>query len=376
MADDKDPASKTEEATPRKLEEARRKGDVAKSQDIPQWMSLAAASSVLLAAGGMFSAKMAADLTPFIAQPHEMIGMLEAGDGADVMRRAIWAAAPILGAVLFAAAAAGTAGNLLQQGFLWTGEKLKPDLSKISPMKGFKRVFGVDGLVQFLKTLLKVIAVGVISWFVLKSHAREFENLAAMGPAAILPAALKLILALMTPVLAFLAATAAADWLWAKVRFADQMKMTREELKEDFKQSEGDPHVKARLRQIRIERSRKRMMQNVPTATVVITNPTHFAVALRYVQGETAAPVCVAKGVDTLALKIREVAGEHEVPILEDPPLARALYATVEVDEPIQREHFEVVARVIGFVMNPRNRGKAWAPSVMPGAADAPPPRN
>jgi len=211
---------------------------------------------------------------------------------------------------------------------------------------------------------------------VLKSHAREFETLAAMGPAAILPATLRLLLALMTPVLAFLAATAAADWLWTKVRFADQMKMTREELKEDFKQSEGDPHVKARLRQLRIERSRKRMMQNVPTATVVITNPTHFAVALRYVQGETAAPVCVAKGVDTLALKIREVAGEHEVPILEDPPLARALYATVEVDEPIQREHFEVVARVIGFVMNPRNRNKPWTPSVMAPNAGAPAPGN
>lgn len=363
MSEDKDPASKTEEATPRKLEEARRKGDVAKSQDIPQWMSLAAACSVILATGGMFSAQMANDLIPFIASPHDMIGALEGGGGGEIMRRAVWSAAPFLGAVLFAAAAAGAAGNILQQGFLWTGDKLKPDLSKISPLKGFKRVFGVDGLVQFLKTLLKVVAVGVISWFVLKSHAREFENLAAMSPAMILPAALKLSLALLTPVLAFLAATAAADWLWSKVRFADQMKMTREELKEDFKQSEGDPHVKARLRQLRAERSRKRMMQNVPTATVVITNPTHYAIALRYVQGETAAPLCVAKGVDSLALKIREVAGEHDVPILEDPPLARALYATVDVDETIPREHFEAVARVIGFVMNPRNRGKRTMPT-------------
>ncbi len=364
MAEETDQASKTEEATPRKLEEARRKGDVAKSQDIPQWMSLAAASSVLFAAGGVLSANMVRDLLPFIASPHEMLGSLEGGDGSSIMQRAMWAGAPLLGAVLAAAAVAGAAGNILQTGFLWTSEKLKPDFSKVSPIKGFKRVFGVDGLVQFLKTLIKVIAVGVIAWMVLKAHAREFENLAAMSVAAILPFTLKLILSLMTSVLAFMGAVAAADWLWSRLRFADQMKMSREELKEDFKQSEGDPHVKARLRQLRVERSRKRMMQNVPKATVVITNPTHYAIALRYVQGETAAPVCVAKGVDTLALKIREVAGEHGVPILEDPPLARALYATVDVDEVIQREHFEAVAKVIGFVMNPKNRGKRTMPGV------------
>jgi flagellar biosynthetic protein FlhB len=358
VAEDNDPSNRTEEATPRKLEEARRKGDVAKSPDLPQWMSLAAACGVILVGGGMFATRMTADLLPFIAQPHEMIGALESGDGADVMRKALWAAAPFLGAILFAAAAAGAAGNIVQHGFLWTTDKLRPDFNRVSPMQGFKRIFGIDGFVAFLKTLLKVGAVGAIAWAALKPHAREFENLAAMGPAAILPFTQGLLVSLMTGVLAFLGVTAGVDWLWQRLRFAEKMKMSREELKEDFKQSDGDPHVKARLRQIRIERSRRRMMQNVPKATVVITNPTHYAVALRYVQGETAAPLCVAKGVDTLALKIREIAGEHEVPILEDPPLARALYATVDVDETIPREHFEAVAKVIGFVMNPRNKGR------------------
>ena len=229
-------------------------------------------------------------------------------------------------------------------------------------MAGFKRLYGVDGLVQFLKTFVKLIAVSAIAWFVLKPHAREFEQLATLHPSAILPFGRDLIFSLLWAILAFLGVTSGVDWLWQRFRFAERMKMSKEELKEDYKQTEGDPHVKAKLRQLRIERSRKRMMQNLPKATVVITNPTHFAVALRYEQGETAAPVCVAKGVDALALKIREVAGQHGVPILEDPPLARALYATVEVDEPIKREHFEVVARVIGFVMNPQNRGKAWKP--------------
>ena len=358
MAEETEQSSRTEEATPRKLEDARRKGDVAKSPDVPQWMSLAAACAVLLAGGGMFSTQMAGDLLPFIAQPETMIGALDSGDGMSLMARALWAAAPLLGTVLFAAGAAGAAGNFVQHGFLWTPDKLAPDVSRLSPMKGFQRLFGVDGLVAFLKTLLKVAAVGYIAWLVLKPHAREFENLAAMGPAAILPFCQKLIFSLMVGVLAFMGVTAGADWLWQRLRFAEKMKMSREELKEDHKQSEGDPHVKARLRQLRVERSRKRMMQNVPKATVIITNPTHYAVALRYVQGETAAPLCVAKGVDTLALKIREVGAEHDVPILEDPPLARALYAAVDVDETIPREHFEAVAKVIGFVMNPKNKGK------------------
>jgi flagellar biosynthetic protein FlhB len=358
VAEENDPASKTEEATPRKLEEARRKGDVAKSPDVPQWLSLAAACGVILAGGGMFGTQMAGDLLPFIAAPHEMIGVLEGGGGAALAARAMWAAAPFLGAVLFAAGAAGAAGNIAQHGFLWSPDKLTPDFSRLSPMKGFQRVFGVDGLVAFLKTFAKVIAVGFIAWAVMKPHAREFENLAAMSPAAILPFSQKLIVGLMVGVLAFLGVTAAADWLWQRLRFAEKMKMSREELKEDYKQSEGDPHVKARLRQLRIEKSRRRMMQNVPKATVVITNPTHYAVALKYVQGEDAAPLCVAKGVDTLALKIREIAGEHDVPILEDPPLARALYATVDVDEVIPREQFEAVARIIGFVMNPKNKGR------------------
>ena len=143
-----------------------------------------------------------------------------------------------------------------------------------------------------------------------------------------------------------------ADFIWQKMRFAKRMRMTKEELKEDFKQSEGDPHIKAKLKQIRMQRSRQRMMANVPKATVIVTNPTHYSVALRYEpdQGD-GAPICVAKGVDALALRIREVATEHGVPIVENVPLARALHASVEIDQPIQEEHYKAVAEVIGYVM-------------------------
>jgi flagellar biosynthetic protein FlhB len=157
---------------------------------------------------------------------------------------------------------------------------------------------------------------------------------------------------LVFAVAAFLLIVAGADWFWQRQRFMQRMRMTKEEMKEDFKQSEGDPHIKARQKQLRNERARRRMMQAVPTATVVVMNPTHYAVALKYDQGETPAPMCVAKGMDSLALKIREIAEEAGVPVLEDPPLARALYAAVEIDEIIPPAHYEAVAKIIGFILS------------------------
>lgn len=358
MAEEQDPASKTEEATPRKLEEARRKGDVAKSQDIPALLTLAASASVVLFMGGSLATGLAEALVPFIAAPHQLVASLDSGGGADIARHAIVATAPLLAAVMIATLLAGAGGNLLQTGFLWTSDKLKPEFSRVSPLKGFERLFGPDGLIQFLKTFLKLVAVGVISWLAIRSHLREFELAVFLTPTAILPFARDLTWAILSSVLAFMALTAGLDWLWQRLRFAQKMRMSREELKEDFRQSEGDPHVKARLRQIRMERSRRRMMAAVPEATVVIANPTHYAVALKYEAGETPAPLCVAKGVDSLALKIREVAEAAGVPVVEDVPLARALYATTEVDRHIPRQHYEAVAKVIGFVLGRRKTAR------------------
>ncbi len=355
MAEGADPESKTEDATPRKLEEARKKGDVAKSPDVASALSLAGAAAVILMAGGWFATSMAEQLLPFIAAPHTMMGGLEAGAGVEIGGIALWAITPFMGAVMLATILGGVGGNLAQSGILFTGEKLKPDWSKVNPLSGFKRIFGPDGLVQFVKTFLKLLAVCVVCWMVLKPHASELANMAAMSPAMILPFTRDLAISLMVSALIFLSFTAGVDFLWQKYRFAERMKMTKEELKEDFKQSEGDPHVKAKLKQIRAQRSRQRMMQAVPTATVIVTNPTHYSVALRYEAGDPA-PVCVAKGVDAVALRIREVAREHAVPIVENVPLARALYAAVDVDETIPRVHFEAAAKVIGFVMTRRKK--------------------
>jgi flagellar biosynthetic protein FlhB len=203
---------------------------------------------------------------------------------------------------------------------------------------------------------LKVLLVSAVAWWVLAPHAAELPGLITVGPVGLLTYSMDVGKSLMLAVITLLALGAVLDFVWQRQRFLTRMRMTKEELKEDFKQSEGDPHIKARQRQIRMERARRRMIQQVPEATVVVVNPTHYAVALRYEQGETPAPQCLAKGLDIVALKIREAAEAAGVPIVEDPPLARALYANVEVDEIIPQQHYEAVAKIIGFILAGRRR--------------------
>jgi len=349
MAEDSDSGSKTEDASARKLEEAHKRGEVPKSQDVVSLASLLGACGVVMIMGGGLAHDMVDRLLPFISHPDAFD--MSNGGGVTVLRLALMAAAPSLFAVLGATAFAGVAGNLVQVGFMLSTGPLAINPSRISPLAGFKRMFGVDGLVNFLKSLLKISVVGTIAWFIMAPHAREFELLPSLDLMAILPLAVEMLRGLFFAVLAMLALVAGFDWFWQRYRFMERMKMTKEEQKEDFKQAEGDPKIKARIRQLRHERARRRMMQSVPKATVVVMNPTHYAVALRYEAGETAAPICVAKGLDSLALRIRQVAEENHVPVIEDPPLARALYATVEIDDVIPRQHYDAVARIIGFVM-------------------------
>lgn len=359
MADENDGASKTEEPSAKKLDDARKKGDVAKSPDIAPLMALAAAFSVVALAGPNMARGMSEAFLPFIAQPHAIA--LDGQGGVAVLEAAGNAAGPLLLAVLFAASVAAIFGNVMQHGFMWTTEKMKPDISKLSILKGFKRLFGIDGFVQFLKSVLKIAAVSLISYWILQPRVEQMTQMSALEPAAILPVAFEIMRALFIAVISLMAVTAGIDWLWQRFRFTKRMRMTKEELKQEFKTTEGDPLVKAKLRQMRMEKSRRRMMQAVPNAAVVVMNPTHYAVALSYEMGQAQAPKCVAKGLDAMALKIRALAEEHGVPVVEDPPLARALYASIDVDELITPAHYEAVAKVIGFVM-----GKSRKPGARP----------
>ena len=356
---DEDAESKTEEPSGRKLDEARKQGNVAKSMDLSTWSALAGTSGVLMIGGGWLAQNLAGKLVVFLQQPDQI--ELHGGGAVGVMRTAVNAAFPVIAIVMSAGAVCGVFGNLIQTGFLWTTERMKPDLKKISPLSGFGRLFGIDGLIQFFKSVLKVAITAAVAWWSLKPHAAELQDLMRMEPAQILPFVFTLLKSLAMAILVLLGVGAVLDWLLQRQRFLQRMRMSREELKEESRQSDGDPHVKARQRQIRFDRARRRMMQKVPKATVVITNPTHYAVALHYKQGETEAPICVAKGLDRVALKIREIAQDNSVPVVEDPPLARALYAAVELDEQIPTNHYEAVAKIIGFIMNGRQRRAAAA---------------
>jgi flagellar biosynthetic protein FlhB len=321
-------------------------------------MALAGAVATVAIAGPWMTRHLTLSLRPFIEHPDDFD--LSGLGGIAVLRLAMGAAAPAM-VVLLAAAVCGAAGNFVQQGFLWTPSKLAPAFDKLNPMAGFKRLFGLDNMVSFLKSLAKLTGVSVIAYMIMKPHADSVKDMSRLDPMAILPESLGIIRSLAIAVLMCMGALALFDWFYSRRRWLQGLRMTREEVKQEHKDSDGDPHVKAKQRQLRMEKSKKRMIQNVPKASVVVMNPTHFAVALRYEPGETPAPICVAKGVDAVALKIREVAEAAKVPVVEDPPLARALYAAIEVDESIPREHYQAVAKIIGFVMGRKASPRAAA---------------
>ncbi|MHC2315531.1 flagellar biosynthetic protein FlhB [Bradyrhizobium diazoefficiens] len=255
-----------------------------------------------------------------------------------------------IGVPLLMLVLAAVAGNMLQHRLVWSAESLKPKFSKLSPAAGFKRIFGKQAAANFLKGLGKLIVLGVVMGTILWPERHRMEAMVRLDPAAMLGATTSLTIHLLGAVVAALAIIAIGDYFFQYRSWFQRQKMSLQEIKEEFKQSEGDPHIKGKIRQLRQQRAKKRMMAAVPKASVIITNPTHFSVALSYERGMQA-PICVAKGVDNLAFKIREIAREHDIPIVENVPLARALYATVEIDQEIPTEHYHAVAEVIGYVM-------------------------
>jgi flagellar biosynthetic protein FlhB len=250
---------------------------------------------------------------------------------------------------------AAICGNLIQHRLVWSAEPLRPSLSKISPIAGLRRLFSKQALMNFAKGLAKLVLIGAVMTALMWPQRFRLEGLVMVDLAALLLLTKSLSLEILGTVVAILAIVAAADYLFQYRQWFERQKMSMQELREEFKQSEGDPAIKAKMRQLRQARMRKRMMAAVPKASVVVTNPNHYAVALQYDPGMNA-PVCVAKGLDLIALKIREVASAHDVPVVENPPLARALHATVDIDEEVPPEHYKAVAEIIGYVMKLRRR--------------------
>jgi flagellar biosynthetic protein FlhB len=348
MAEENDASDKTEDPTQKRLDDAHEKGDVAKSQEVNTWFVIAGATLVLSSFSGSIGGGVLMPLRNLVANSW----MIHA-DGPGLMaltQNLGYALIAALGVPFLMLMLAAIAGNMIQHRLVWSAEQLKPKFSKVSPGAGFKRVFGKQAIANFAKGLFKVIALGIVMMVVLWPERHRLDAMVRFDPAAIMGVTTSLTLKLLGAVVAMLAAVAIADYFFQYRTWFERQKMSLQEMKEEFKQSEGDPHIKGKLRQLRMERMKKRMMAAVPKASVIITNPTHYSVALRYERG-MAAPVCVAKGVDTIALKIREIAGKHDIPIVENVPLARALYATVDIDEEIPVEHYHAVAEVIGYVM-------------------------
>ncbi|MDP3077513.1 flagellar biosynthesis protein FlhB [Bradyrhizobium sp.] len=359
MSDENDSSDKTEDPTQKRLDEAHEKGDVAKSQEVNTWFVLAGATLVLSSFHGSIGGGILAPLRNLVAN-----SWMIRTDGAGLMaltQSLGYSMMAALGVPFLMFALAAIAGNMVQHRMVWSGESLKPKFNKISPGAGFKRIFGKQGLANFIKGLFKVIALGAVMTAVLWPEHHRLEAMVRFDVSSIMVVSTNLTLQLMGAVVAMLAVVAIGDFFFQYRTWFEKQKMSLQDMKMEYKQSEGDPHIKGKLRQLRQQRMKKRMMAAVPQASVIITNPTHYAVALRYERGMPA-PICVAKGIDTLALKIREIAGKHDIPIVENVPLARALHATVEVDGEIPVEHYHAVAEVIGYVMGLR-RGLSGRPA-------------
>ncbi len=351
MADEPDNTEKTEDPTQKRLDEALKRGDVVKSQEVNTWFVIAGATLVLMAFSGGMSSELTTTMRGLLANAHN-ISM----DGPALPRLFEKIGVELIAAVaipflLLMLAALG--GNLIQHKLVWSLEVLAPKLSKISPAAGFKRLFSAQALANFAKGLVKLVLIGSVLTALMWPERARIMALELADPVAVLPLAQSLALKLLGAVVAIMAVVAIADYLFQYRQWYEKQKMSLRELKEEFRQSEGDPVIRGKMRQMRQTRQRRRMIAAVPKAAVIITNPTHYSIALQYERGMDA-PVCVAKGVDAVALKIREVAAEHSIPVVENPPLARALHATVEVDQAIPIEHYKAVAEVIGYVMRLR----------------------
>lgn len=353
MADQPDKSEKTEDPSQKKLDDAHKKGDVVKSQEVTTWFMILGSALMFALLAPAASAGILESLTLVLANADQYeIG----GPGFGQFFSGLAWSVMVVGLLpLVALAFAAIAANLVQHAPVLSLDPIKPKWSKVSPAAGFKRLFSTESLVNFAKGILKLTIVAVVMFAVLWPERDRLDTMMTSDPLMILITFQELGIKIFMATLAIITVIALADYMYQKHRWWERQKMTIKEVRDEYKQMEGDPQVKSRIRQIRQQRAQGRMMSAVPEATVVITNPTHYAVALKYDES-MGAPVCVAKGADAVALRIRTLATDSDVPIVENPPLARALYATMEIDDTIPTEHFKAVAQVIGYVMRLRNR--------------------
>lgn len=349
MSEESDDSDKTEEPSQRKLEEARQKGQVPQSREITHWFMILSSGIIIMMMAPYVSSQLYESLSLFWTQPHDFI--IDRGRIGSVLTETLWRVVKALMLPLIVLMVAAFLGTVIQFGLLFSSDNLQPKLERISILKGFGRIFSMRSVVELIKGVAKILIVGSVIFYLIFPYFYQSVDYVNYDMASLLAVIRSLAGKVLMGVVAVLTVIAAVDWLYQRLSFMNKMKMSKQELKDEYRQSEGDPMIKQRLRQIRMEKARQRMMAAVPKSTVVVTNPTHYAVALLFDQEVMGAPRVVAKGVDALALRIRAVAEENDVPIMENPPLARSLYATVELDDEIPLEYYKAVAEVIGYVL-------------------------
>lgn len=353
MAEEEDDSSKTEDPTQKKLMDARQQGNLPISRDLATWFLLLGSLATVALALPFVSKSMLNPLTVIIARAGETE---ITGDTAGNVLGTIFGAfiGPVLGigALLMLLAITGW---IIQTGFMFSMELLKLRWDRLNPVEGFKRLFSAHAMVELIKSIVKFVIIGYVGYALLKPLYQKSEGLTGMDHIGLVSTTYSAASDVLFAVFLVYTALVIFDVAYQRFTYFKNLRMSKTELKEEFRQTEGDPHVKGKLRRIRQEKARRRMMAAVPKSDVVITNPTHYAVALKYDQGAMQAPVVLAKGHDAIALKIRAVAEENKIPIVSNPPLARALYATVEIDEEIPPEHYRAVAEVISYVYKLKN---------------------
>jgi len=351
MSEDQDREGRTEDATEKRVADAIDKGNVPVAREATLFGSIVASYAVVLLLGGWMMASLAETLHLALAGAGSLRIEDREAAAAYLVTLLRDAGLPLL-PVLSVMAAGSILASLLQNMPSAVAERLAPKASRISPAAGWSRLFGGGGFVEFLKSVVKLVAVSVILWTLFKRDLPRFVAGLGTDP-ALLPEQLRdMVSDALLPLMVLSLSLALADVVWSRYRWRRDLRMTKQEVKQEMKEAEGDPSIKARLRALARQRNSRRMLEKLPEASVVITNPTHYAVALRYRRDEGGAPVVVAKGVDHLAARIREIAAEHDVPQVENRPLARSLYDQVEIDTQIPPEFYRAVAEVIHYLNN------------------------
>ncbi|MGC2856126.1 flagellar biosynthesis protein FlhB [Novispirillum sp. DQ9] len=356
MSEDDDKESKTEDPTEKRRSKAREEGDVANSDEVKSLVALVAGLVIVAVISPWMIAGLRDLLAVYLGKAHTY------PTDAEGIRQTFISLLEDVGAIMLVPLALTVVAAVLattgQVGLLYTPKKLAPKFGAINPIKGVSRVISKQKIVDFFKQIIKIIIVGAVVGLIIVPMIPHPDVLMGKSIHTTLDDLHWLLTVTLVAVIIAYIAVAFLDMMWTRFQHTSKLKMTKQEVKDEGKQSEGDPTVKGRIRSLRMQRARQRMMAAVPQASVVVTNPTHFAVALQYNMDSMAAPKLVAKGVDFVAARIREVAKEHDIPIVENPPLARALHAAVDLDEEIPQEHYKAVAEVIGYVMRLKGGAK------------------